>query len=292
MLKSMTGFGKAVLELGNKKVTIEIKSLNSKQLDIFTRIPNLYKEKDIEIRNLLKSELNRGKIELSLFVESVGSEKEVNINIPIVKEYYRQLSQASNEIGINTDNEQLLQTIMRLPETLKIEYEELDEKEWLSIAAGIKQALLDIQAFRVQEGTALKKDIYARIDNITDLSSQVPQFEKQRIETVKTRLRDKLHELSEKQNIDENRFEQELIYFLEKLDITEEKVRLANHCKYFLETAKNESNAGKKLGFIAQEIGREINTLGSKANESNIQKLVIQMKDELEKIKEQILNVL
>ncbi len=292
MLKSMTGFGKAVLELGNKKVTIEIKSLNSKQLDISTRLPNLYKEKDIEVRNLLKSELNRGKIELSIFVESVGSEKEVNINIPIVKEYYKQLSQASNEIGINTDNEQLLQTIMRLPETLKIEYEELDEKEWVSIEAGIKQALLDIQSFRVQEGAALKRDIYARIANITDLASQVPQFEQQRIETVKARLRDKLNELNDKQNVDENRFEQELIYFLEKLDITEEKVRLANHCEYFLETAKTEDNAGKKLGFIAQEIGREINTMGSKANETKIQKRVIQMKYELEKIKEQILNVL
>lgn len=292
MLKSMTGFGKAVLELENKKVTIEIKSLNSKQLDIFTRLPNLYKEKDIEIRNLLKTELKRGKVELSIFIESVGSEKEVNINIPIVKEYYRQLTEASNEIGLDTDKEQILQTIMRLPETLKIEHEELNEKEWESIALGIKQALLDIQAFRVQEGTALKEDIYSRIDNITELASQVCQYEPQRVEVVKTRLKDKLQELDEKQSVDENRLEQELIYYIEKLDITEEKVRLANHCKYFLETAKSEENAGKKLGFIAQEIGREINTLGSKANESNIQKIVIQMKDELEKIKEQILNVL
>ncbi len=292
MLKSMTGFGKAVLELKNKKVTIEIKSLNSKQLDIFTRIPNLYKEKDIEIRNLLKTELKRGKVELSIFIESVGSEKEVNINLPVVKEYYKQLNEVSNDIGIDTSKEQILQTIMRFPETLKVEYEELNEKEWESIAQGIHEALCDINKFRIQEGSALKKDIYSHINNITHLASQVLQYEGQRIEAIKLRLRDRLQELDEKQKIDESRLEQELIYYIEKLDITEEKVRLSNHCKYFLETAKSEDTAGKKLGFIAQEIGREINTLGSKANESNIQKIVIQMKDELEKIKEQTLNVL
>lgn len=288
----MTGFGKAVLELKNKKVTIEIKSLNSKQLDIFTRIPNLYKEKDIEIRNLLKTELKRGKVELSIFIESVGSEKEVNINLPVVKEYYKQLNEVSNDIGIDTSKEQILQTIMRFPETLKVEYEELNEKEWESIAQGIHEALCDINKFRIQEGSALKKDIYSHINNITHLASQVLQYEGQRIEAIKLRLRDRLQELDEKQKIDESRLEQELIYYIEKLDITEEKVRLSNHCKYFLETAKSEDTAGKKLGFIAQEIGREINTLGSKANESNIQKIVIQMKDELEKIKEQTLNVL
>lgn len=287
----MTGYGKAVLELENKKVSIEIKSLNSKQLDISTRIPNLYKEKDIEIRNLIKSNLHRGKIELFMFVESVGSEKDVNINIPVVKEYYKQLKDISADLDLG-NNSDLLQTIMRLPETLKIEHEELDEKEWKEISIGIMQAVKDINAFREQEGCALKKDIYKHIENIDNLAKQVPQFESQRVETIKERLREKLQELNEKQNIDENRFEQELIYFLEKLDITEEKVRLANHCKYFLETAKTEEHTGKKLGFIAQEIGREINTLGSKANESNIQKLVIQMKDELEKVKEQILNVL
>lgn len=289
MLKSMTGFGKAILELDNKKVTIEIKSLNSKQLDVFTRIPNLYKEKDLLVRNEIMKELNRGKVELSIFIESVGGEKDVKVNLPIVKQYYQQLSEMCSSCGIAEEN--MLQTIMRLPDVLKIEYQELDENEWNLIFTGVKKALVELNKFRNQEGESLKKEIYSRIDNIVALANEVPQYESERIETVKGRLRDKLAELNDK-NIDENRFEQELIFFLEKLDITEEKVRLAQHCTYFLETAKSEEMAGKKLGFIAQEIGREINTLGSKANDSNIQKLVIQMKDELEKIKEQILNLL
>jgi uncharacterized protein (TIGR00255 family) len=289
MLKSMTGFGKAIIELDNKKATIEIKSLNSKQLDIFTRIPNVYKQKDLLVRNEIMKELNRGKVELSIFVESVGGEKDVKINLPIVKQYYDQLAEMCSTCGITEEN--MLQTIMRLPDVLKIEHQELDENEWNLIFAGVKKALIDINKFREVEGDSLKKEIYSRIDNIVALSKEVPQYETARIEVVKGRLRDKLTELNDK-NIDENRFEQELIYFIEKLDITEEKVRLAQHCEYFLQTAQSETMAGKKLGFIAQEIGREINTLGSKANDSNIQKLVIQMKDELEKIKEQILNVL
>lgn len=289
MLKSMTGFGKAILELDNKKVTIEIKSLNSKQLDLFTRIPNMYKEKDLIVRNELKKELNRGKVELSIFIESVGSEKEVKVNLPIVKEYCKQLSDMCEDCGITQEN--MLQTVMKLPDVLKVEYQELDEKEWEYIFEGVKSAIADIKKFRDQEGLALEDDIFRRVNNIVELSLEVPKYEAQRIEVVKNRLRDKLAELNDK-NIDENRFEQELIFFIEKLDITEEKVRLAQHCAYFLETAKSEEVVGKKLGFIAQEIGREINTLGSKANDSNLQKLVIQMKDELEKIKEQILNVL
>jgi uncharacterized protein (TIGR00255 family) len=289
MLKSMTGFGKAIIELDNKKATIEIKSLNSKQLDIFTRIPNVYKQKDLLVRNEIMKELNRGKVELSIFIESVGGEKDVKINLPIVKQYYDQLAEMCSTCGITEEN--MLQTIMRLPDVLKIEHQELDENEWNLIFAGVKKALIDINKFREVEGDSLKKEIYSRIDNIVALSKEVPQYETARIEVIKGRLRDKLTELNDK-NIDENRFEQELIYFIEKLDITEEKVRLAQHCEYFLQTAQSETMAGKKLGFIAQEIGREINTLGSKANDSNIQKLVIQMKDELEKIKEQILNVL
>jgi len=289
MLKSMTGFGKAVLELDNKKVTIEIKSLNSKQLDLSTRIPNIYKEKDLIVRNEIKKELNRGKVEMGIFIESVGSEKEVKINLPIVKEYFNQLKGMCDDCGI--DEENMLQTIMRLPDVLKIEYAELDENEWKHIFEGVKTAISEIKKFREQEGEALEKDIFSRIDNIVNLSKEVPQYEARRIETVKTRLKDKLNDLNEK-NLDENRFEQELIYFLEKFDITEEKVRLAQHCEYFIETAKTDETAGKKLGFIAQEIGREINTLGSKANDTNLQKIVIQMKDELEKIKEQLLNVL
>ena len=292
MLISMTGFGKATLELENKKVSIEIKSLNSKQLDINTRIPNLYKEKDLVLRNEIKNKLERGKVELSIFIESVGAEKETKINKPIVEAYYQQLNELSEELSIPMDREPILQTIVKLPDALKVEHQELDEEEWNQIFKGFSSAIGDLIDFRNQEGVALQDDIFERIQNIEDLLKEVPQFEQDRIETIKTRINDNLNEFVEKQNVDKNRFEQEIIYYLEKLDITEEKVRLANHCKYFIETANNGNSIGKKLGFIAQEIGREINTLGSKANDSNIQKLVIQMKDELEKIKEQLLNVL
>lgn len=292
MLISMTGFGKATLELENKKVSIEIKSLNSKQLDINTRIPNLYKEKDLVLRNEIKNQLERGKVELSVFIESVGTDKETKINKPIVEAYYQQLTELSSELGIPMDKEPILQTIVKLPDALKTEHQELDEEEWNQIFAGFKSAVADLNSFRKQEGDALQVDIFERIANIEKLLEEVPQYEAKRIETVKTRINDNLKEFVEKQNVDKNRFEQEIIYYLEKLDITEEKVRLANHCKYFIETANNGNSIGKKLGFIAQEIGREINTLGSKANDSDIQKIVIQMKDELEKIKEQLLNVL
>ncbi|WP_207784608.1 YicC/YloC family endoribonuclease [Marinifilum breve] len=292
MLISMTGFGKATLELENKKVSIEIKSLNSKQLDINTRIPNLYKEKDLVLRNEIKNQLERGKVELSVFIESVGTDKETKINKPIVEAYYQQLSELSSELGIPMDKEPILQTIVKLPDALKTEHQELDEEEWNQIFAGFKSAVADLNSFRKQEGEALQVDIFERIANIEKLLKEVPQYEAKRIETVKTRINDNLKDFVEKQNVDKNRFEQEIIYYLEKLDITEEKVRLENHCKYFIETAKNGKSIGKKLGFIAQEIGREINTLGSKANDSDIQKIVIQMKDELEKIKEQLLNVL
>lgn len=288
----MTGFGKATLELENKKISIEIKSLNSKQLDINTRMPNLYKEKDLVIRNEIKNKLERGKVELSIFIESVGTDKETKINKPIVEGYYKQLNELAQNLGIDIDKEPLLQTIVKLPDALKVEYQELDEEEWNLIFEGFKTALTEIMNFRSQEGKALQNDIFARIKNIENLLAEVPQFENNRIETVRTRINDNLRDFVEKQNVDKNRFEQEIIYYLEKLDITEEKVRLANHCKYFIETSNAGNSEGKKLGFIAQEIGREINTLGSKANDSNIQKIVIDMKDELEKIKEQLLNVL
>ena len=288
----MTGFGKATLELKNKKISIEIKSLNSKQLDINTRMPNLYKEKDLVIRNEIKNKLERGKVELSIFIESVGTDKQTKINKPIVEGYYKQLNELAQDLGIDIDKEPLLQTITKLPDALKVEYQELDEEEWNLIFEGFKTALAEIINFRSQEGKALQNDIFARIKNIENLLVEVPQFENDRIETVRTRINDNLRDFVEKQNVDKNRFEQEMIYYLEKLDITEEKVRLANHCKYFIETSNAGNSEGKKLGFIAQEIGREINTLGSKANDSNIQKIVIDMKDELEKIKEQLLNVL
>ncbi len=287
----MTGFGKATCELENKKLTIEIKSLNSKQLDIYSRIPGFYREKEIEVRNLISKKLMRGKVEFNLFAEISSVENGSMVNTDLVKAYYKQLSKLSDELNIESKNE-LLQIIMRLPDTMKTQREELNEDEWQYISQSIQIAIDDLVKFREQEGVTLQKDISERIANIQDLLKQVDPLEKQRIERVKVRLRNSLKELSEKTEYDENRFEQELIFYLEKLDITEEKVRLAHHCEYFLQTIDLNEPVGKKLGFISQEIGREINTLGSKANHSDMQKLVILMKDELEKIKEQLLNVL
>lgn len=292
MVKSMTGFGKTTVECGDKKINIEVKSLNSKQLDISLRVSNLYKEKDIEIRNMIKDALERGKIDMCIYFDSVGTDKDVAVNKTVVESYFRQMVAVSDQLGAGADKAAILQTIMRFPDTLKIESEELDENEWIKIKTAIGQALGEMNKFREQEGKALMADITKRIELIKTLADEVPQFEAKRIEMVRQRLKDKLKEWDEIKVVDENRFEQEIIYYLEKLDITEEKVRLANHCKYFLETAAREENPGRKLGFIAQEIGREINTMGSKANDHDIQKLVVRMKDELEKIKEQSLNVL
>jgi uncharacterized protein (TIGR00255 family) len=287
----MTGFGKAVCELGSKKLTIEIKSLNSKQLDMNSRIPGFYREKEIQVRNIISKKLERGKIEFSMYAEVTGTDGNSIINSDIVKSYYKQLLSISDDLGLNS-KEELLKIAMRLPDTLKTEREELDENEWLEVEASIEQALNELIRFRNQEGHALELDIHSRVDKILELLDQVKVFEKQRIEKVKERLRQSLKELSENDEYDGNRFEQELIFYLEKLDITEEKVRLANHCQYFLQNIEKTEPVGKKLGFISQEMGREINTLGSKANDSDMQKLVIKMKDELEKIKEQLLNVL
>lgn len=292
MVKSMTGFGKTTVECGDKKINIEVKSLNSKQLDISLRVSNLYKEKDIEIRNMIKDALERGKIDMCIYFDSVGTDKDVAVNKTVVESYFRQMVAVSDQLGAGADKAAILQTIMRFPDTLKTESEELDENEWIKIKTAIGQALGEMNKFREQEGKALMTDITKRIELIKTLADEVPQFEAKRIETVRQRLKDKLKEWDEIKVVDENRFEQEIIYYLEKLDITEEKVRLANHCKYFLETAAREENPGRKLGFIAQEIGREVNTMGSKANDHDIQKLVVRMKDELEKIKEQSLNVL
>jgi len=289
MIKSMTGFGKAELEVNNKKITIEIKSLNSKQIDINTRTPVLYREKDIEIRKILSEKLIRGKVDLNIYVETLGEESNSKINEPILKGYFDHLSHISKDLGLPVDHT-TLQAVMRLPDVVKTEYETLDELEWKTIYANIVAALEDIDSFRVQEGKALEADILGNVKSINDLLGQIEPFEQQRIQALKTRMSDNLESL--KQNVDENRFEQELIFYLEKLDINEEKVRLANHCEYFYETAALPVSSGKKLGFISQEIGREINTIGSKANESNIQRIVVQMKDHLERVKEQLLNVL
>lgn len=291
MIRSMTGFGKTEFEVGNKKITLEIKSLNSKQLDINTRIPAMYREKDIEIRRLISEMLTRGKVDFALYLDNLGTESTSRINSAIIKDYYNQLKDVHQELGLEI-NENIMQSIMRLPETVKMVYDELDETEWLMVRENLVKTLDDLNRFRDQEGLALKTDIVANIANILDLLAQVEPFENQRMENVKTKIKESLDTLQLNGSVDKNRFEQELIYYMEKLDINEEKVRLTNHCSYFTETMNEDEPSGRKLGFIAQEIGREINTLGSKANESNLQRIVVQMKDNLEKIKEQVLNVL
>lgn len=291
MIRSMTGYGKAECELSMKKITLEIKSLNSKQLELNTRLPGIYREKDLEIRKEISDKLIRGKVDFIFYAESLGIESNAAINSPVIKNYFSQLSELSNELGLKTD-ERTLQIIMGLPEVVKTEREELDESEWKIILATIREALSRLDSFRLQEGISLYKDIVLNINLITSLLIQVSQYEQERVAKVKARILDGLKELGEPESIDHNRLEQEMIFYLEKLDFNEEKVRLSNHCSYFLETLNLDEPVGKKLGFIAQEIGREINTLGSKANHTEIQKLVIQMKDALEKIKEQLLNIL
>lgn len=292
MVKSMTGFGKTTVEIGNKKVIIEIKSLNSKQLDLNLRMPNLYKEKEMDVRGMVKEWLDRGKVDVSIYFDNSESDKDVRINKPVVMQYFNQMLGISEALGVAADKSELLRTVMRFPDTLQIKSDELDENEWESLKAGIQKALEAINNFRVQEGKALMKDIIYRVQLIQELSGEVSQFEVKRVAVIRQKLQEKIAEWTDVKNIDQNRLEQEIIYYLEKLDITEEKVRLANHCNYFIETVEKEEASGRKIGFIAQEIGREINTMGSKANDHDIQKLVVRMKDELEKIKEQSLNVL
>lgn len=285
MLQSMTGYGKTVLQLPNKKISIEIKSLNSKSLDLNTRIPSLYREKELDIRKRIANQLERGKVDFSLYMELTGEETATRINQAVVKAYIKQL----REVAIGTEAE-LLTIAMRLPDVVTTEREDIDEDEWHDIQAGIEQALQYIIQYRNDEGLVLLKDFENRINTIADILEQVMAMDPDRMAAVRQRLEKAVADLKEK--VDENRFEQELIYYLEKYDITEEKVRLDNHLKYFLKALVSDDSNGKKLGFIAQEIGREINTIGSKSNHAPMQKLVVQMKDELEKIKEQLLNVL
>jgi len=291
MIRSMTGYGKAECELALKKITIEVKSLNSKQLDLNTRTPGVYREKEIEIRREISDKLIRGKIDFSLYSESLGVESNSAINNQMVKSYFAQLSELSNELGLPV-NEHILPIIMQLPDVVKTTRDEPDENEWKIVIATIREALTALDNFRLQEGLSLRKDIIFNLNTITTLLSQIAPFELERTERVKERILDGLKELDSPEGIDHNRLEQEMIFYLEKLDINEEKVRLGHHCSYFIETLELDEPVGKKLGFIAQEIGREINTLGSKANHTEMQKLVIGMKDALEKIKEQLLNAL
>ncbi|CAA0210314.1 YicC/YloC family endoribonuclease [Tenacibaculum maritimum] len=288
MIQSMTGYGKSILQLPTKKVTIEIKSLNSKNLDLNVRIPSYYKEKELEVRKKLAFNLVRGKVDFSIYIEMTADETSTVINNAVVREYIQQLRNVT-QAG-SSDDIELLKMAVRMPDALKTEREELDEEEWSQINEHIEEAIKEIVKYRIDEAASLEEDFKLRITNIKLALEEVKALDGERIKHVKTRLEKALADL--KVEVDENRFEQELIYYLEKLDINEEKVRLANHLDYFLQELVNDTSNGKKLGFIVQEIGREINTTGSKANFAPMQKLVIQMKDELEKIKEQILNVL
>jgi len=292
MMVSMTGYGKTTCELNGKMITIEAKSLNSKQLDIYTRLPNLYKDKDIEIRNNISTRLKRGKIDLYINFDNSEVSNSSKINFALVKDYYEQIKEINNKLEMQTDESTILPTLMRFPDVLKTGKEELDETEWNKVLEQIMAALNIVESFRNQEGIVLEKDILSRVQLIEDLLILIQPFEDQRIQKLREKMYSGFNEIGDKEKVDSNRFEQELIYYIERLDITEEKVRLKNHCSFFREVCRDENQSGKKLGFIAQEIGREINTIGSKANSSEIQRIVVQMKDELEKIKEQLMNVL
>ncbi|MDG1161456.1 MAG: YicC family protein [Flavobacteriaceae bacterium] len=288
MIQSMTGYGKSVLHLSDKKVTIEIKSLNSKNLDLNVRIPSYYRVKELAVRKELASSLIRGKVDFSIYIEMTADETSTTVNKGVVTEYMQQLR---NVVQTGSSNDvELLKMAVKMPDALKTEREELNEGEWAEINVKIKEAIKEIIQYRIDEAASLEDDFKLRIKNIQSFLEEVKSFDEARIEFVKERLNKAIDEL--KVTIDENRFEQELIYYLEKLDINEEKVRLANHLSYFLQELDTPDSNGKKLGFIVQEIGREVNTIGSKANFAPMQKAVIQMKNELEKIKEQILNVL
>jgi len=286
MIQSMTGFGKATLQLPTKKITVELKSLNSKGLDLNTRMPSVFREMELGLRNQLSLRLERGKIDFSLYVEVTGEETSSKINVPIVKGYINQMK----AVIPNADETELMKMAVRMPDALKTERDEIDENEWKQIQTVIDQAVENIAQFRKDEGVALEKEFLHRIANIMTLMNNAVAYDAERVETVKTRLKTALDELQV--NVDQSRFEQELIFYLEKYDITEEKVRLENHLNYFIETLAGTEANGRKLGFITQEMGREINTMGSKSNHTEMQKLVVMMKDELEKIKEQVLNVL
>jgi len=280
----MTGFGKSVLSLSDKHISIEIKSLNSKSIDINTRIPQVYREKELDFRKLIAEQLVRGKVDFNIFVENTGTQTPSKINPNIVKSYIEQMRAI-----VDGDLTELLKMAVRMPDALQTTSESISEEELANIFQHINLAIADLQNFRSQEGKVLEKDFILRINNINRLLQEVQGLDEERLALIRERLEKAVADI---QNVDANRFEQELIFYLEKLDITEEKIRLKKHLDYFLETLHSEDSNGRKLSFIAQEIGREVNTLGSKANFAPMQQLVVQMKDELEKIKEQVLNVL
>jgi len=285
MIQSMTGFGKNVIQLPTKKITVELKSLNSKNLDLNARMPSIYREKELELRNIIARSLVRGKIDFGLFIEITGEETSTQLNEGVVKQYMNQLKNITDGDAL-----ELLKMAVRMPDALKTERDKIDEKEYLAIKDALQKGLTEINEFRSEEGKVLENDFLLRIDNISGLLKKVKEIDPERMGQIRERLEKAVKEV--KETVDANRFEQELIYYIEKYDITEEKVRLENHLDYFTNTLNSKDSNGKKLGFISQEIGREINTMGSKANYAPLQQIVIQMKDELEKIKEQLLNVL
>ena len=288
----MTGYGKASAEFGGKKITAEIKSLNSKALDLQTRIAPIYREKEMDIRAMISTELERGKVDFSLYIERDDASAAASINRPILKSYMEQISSIADEMGIDEPEEQWFPTLLRLPDVLtKTELAELTDEEWQVAHGVVVQAIARLMDFRRQEGAALERKFTEKIDNIAALLEQIEPYESARVEKIRTRIVDALNSIPEVQ-VDRNRLEQEMVYYIEKLDINEEKQRLANHLRYFRETMQSGHGQGKKLGFIAQEMGREINTTGSKSNIAEMQNIVVRMKDELEQIKEQVLNAL
>ncbi len=291
MLKSMTGFGKAECEISGLKISIEIKTLNSKQFDTLIRLPNSYKQKEMDIRTLLLKKLERGKVELNLSLDQSKSSENYSINKILAKKYFEEVYLLSKELSLKPD-ENIISTLLKLPDVLQSEEHELDENEWKQILLWVDDAATKCDTYRITEGHKLEADFRQRVGLIVGLLESISKFEVERISKIKAKFRKDLTDIIDKRKIDENRFEQEIIYYLEKIDITEEKVRLENNCEYFVQALNDKESNGKKLNFISQEIGREINTIGSKANDSNIQKLVVQMKDELEKIKEQLCNIL
>ena len=290
MIKSMTGFGRAEGTIGTKKFTVEVRALNGKQLDLGVRMPSVYKQKEMDLRSYLADDLVRGKCDVTIFYEADASEKKITVNKGLMEAYYTDLKEVADDIGqTNTD---FMSLLMRIPDVLRPEKEEIDENEWNQVINLIKEALQMLNTYRSTEGNKLQDEFQARIDTIMSLYGELEEPLNQRTALIRERIQNNLEELVDTDKIDSNRFEQELIYYLERLDVSEERQRLKSNCDYFVDVMRKGSAQGKKLGFISQEIGREINTLGSKANNSDVQRVVVQMKDELEKIKEQVLNVL
>ncbi|MBM3436531.1 MAG: YicC family protein [Bacteroidetes bacterium] len=287
----MTGYGKSVCEFRNRKVVVEIKSLNSKQLDVNYRIANGFREKEIEIRNIVSERLQRGKIDIVITVENEMDFSNYVINKELAKKYYRELKEITSEFEDKSSSD-YLNVVMRMPDVLVPEKDEVTRQEWDLLISSMNSAIDDVEKFRMAEGSTLGIELQSRNSRILSLLEEISPFEKLRMETLKLKITKDLYDIAKKEDIDKNRFEQELVYYQDKLDITEEKFRLIKHCEYFIETLTEANSQGKKLSFIAQEMGREINTLGSKASDVNIQKIVVQMKDELEKIKEQLFNIL